>query len=146
VSTLPKLALIGGFVAALVLLGAVGAYAFWATGGSGSRTATAGTTTDNLRVTSPPVTGIVPGSSAPVTVTLANPNNYSVHVDTVSTVITTSDASCLPVDFTFPARVVKTTIAPLGTASFTQDLVLADTAANQDLCKGATITLTYASD
>ena len=145
-STFPKLALIGAFVAALVLLGAVSAYAFWATGGSGSRTATVGTPTDDLRVTSPPVTGIAPGSSVPVTVTLANPNGYSVHVNTVSTVITTSDAGCLPADFTFPARVVETTIAPLGTASFTQDLVLADTAANQDLCKGATIALTYASD
>jgi hypothetical protein len=41
---------------------------------------------------------------------------------------------------------VATTIAPLGTASFTQDLALADTGANQDSCKGATITLTYASD
>ncbi len=144
--TLPKLALIGGAVGTLVLLGAVGAYAFWAADGSGSRTATVGTTTDNLRIFSAPVTGIAPGTSAPVTVTLSNPNGYSVRVNTVSAVIGTSDAGCLPADFTFPARVVEATIAPLGTVSFTQDLVLADTATNQDACKGATITLTYASD
>ncbi len=41
---------------------------------------------------------------------------------------------------------MNTTIAALGTASFTQNLVFADTAANQDSCKGATITLTYSSD
>jgi hypothetical protein len=41
---------------------------------------------------------------------------------------------------------MNTTIAALGTASFTQNLVLADTAVSQDLCKGATITLTYSSN
>lgn len=144
VSTLPKWALIGGFVAALVLVGAVAADAFWAASGS-DRTATVGTTTDNLTIASPPVTGVTPGSSAPVTVTVTNPNSYSVHVDTVSTVITTSDPGCLPADFTFPAKVMDSTIAPLGNASFTENLAFADTAANQHACKGAMITLTYAS-
>jgi hypothetical protein len=146
VSTLPKRALIGGFLAALALVGAIGADAFWAAGGSGSGTAPTGTTTDNLTIASPPITGITPGSSTAVTVTATNPNGYSVHVDTVSTVITTSDAGCLPADFTFPAKVMDATIAPLGNASFTQDLVFADTAANQYACKGATITLTYSSN
>ncbi len=146
-SRLPKLALIGAVPAVLVLLSAAGAYAFWATtgGGVGSRTARVGTTADNLTITSPPVTGIAPGSSVPVTVTLTNPNSYSVYAGTVATVLTTSAAGCLPADFTFPPGAVNRTIAPLGTASFTQKLVLADTAANQDACKGATITLTYGS-
>ena len=144
-TTLPKLALIGALPTVLVLLSAASAYAFWATGGAGSPTATVGTTADNLTITSAPVTRIAPGSSALVTVTLTNPNSYSVYAGTVSTVITTSDAGCLPADFTFPPRTVNATIAPGGVASFTQDLVLADTAANQDACKGATITLTYGS-
>jgi hypothetical protein len=143
---LRKRTLIGALAAAFVLLGAIGAYAYWTTGGSGSGAATAGTTTNNLTIASPSVTGITPGSGTPVTVTLTNPNSYSVHVDTVSTVITTSDVGCLPADFTFPAKVMNTTIAALGTASFTQDLVFADTAANQDPCKGATVTLTYSSN
>jgi hypothetical protein len=143
---LSKRALVGGVIAALALLGAFGAYAYWTTGGSGAGTVTAGTTTDNLNIASPSVAGITPGSSTQVTVTLTNPNSYSVHVDTVSTAITTSDPGCLPTDFAFPAKVMNTTIAPLGTASFTQDLVFADTAANQDPCKGATITLTYSSN
>jgi hypothetical protein len=138
--------LIGGLVAAFVLMGAFGAYAYWTTGGSGSGSATAGTTTNNLTIASPSVTGITPGSSTPVTVTLTNPNSYSVHVDTVSTVITTSVGGCLPADFTFPAKVLNTTIAALGTASFTQGLAFADTAVNQDSCKGATVTLTYSSN
>jgi hypothetical protein len=144
VSRLPKWALIGGFLAALVLVGAVAADAFWAADGS-DRTATVGTTTDNLTIASPPVTGITPGSSASVTVTVTNPNGYSVHVDTVSTVITTSDPGCLPTDLSFPARVLDSTIAPLGKASFTESLAFADTAVNQHACKGATITLTYSS-
>jgi hypothetical protein len=140
-----KRTLIGALVSAFLLFGALGAYGYWTTGGSGSGSATAGSTTNNLTIASPPVTGITPGSSTSVTVTLTNPNSYSVHVDTVSTVISTSNVGCLPADFTFPANVLNTTIAPLGTATFTQDLVFADTAANQDLCKGATITLSYSS-
>lgn len=143
---LRKRTLISALVAAFALLGAISAYAYWTTGGSGSGTATAGTTTDNLTITSPSVAGITPGSSTPVTVTVTNPNSYSVHVDTVSTVITTSDVGCLPGDFTFPPQVMNTTIASLGTASFTQSLLFADTAANQDPCKGATVTLTYSSN
>jgi hypothetical protein len=143
---LSKRALVGGLIAALALLGALDAYAYWTTGGSGSGKATVGTTTDNLTIASPLVAGVTPGSSTPVTVTLTNPNSYSVHVDTVSTVITTSDPGCLPADFTFPAKVMNTTIAPIGAAFFTQDLVFADTATNQDLCKGAAITLTYSSN
>jgi len=142
----PKRIVVGAVVAVL-LSGVVGAYAFWTTGGSGSGTATAGTTTNNLTIASSSVTGVTPGSSTPVTVTVTNPNSYSVHVDTVSTVITTSNPSCLPADFTFPAKVMNTTIAALGgTASFTQPLVFADTAVSQDLCKGATITLAYSSN
>ena len=105
---LRKRTLIGAVVAAFVLVGAFDAYAYWTTGGSGSGSATAGTTTNNLTIASPLVTGITPGSSTPVTVTVTNPNSYSVHVDTVSTVITTSDGGCLPADFTFPAKVLNT--------------------------------------
>jgi hypothetical protein len=133
-------------LATFFLLGAAAAYAYWTANGSGSGTAPVGTTTDNLSIASPSVTGIGPGASAPVAVTVTNPNGYSVRVDTVSTVITTSDPGCLPADFTFPAKVLNTTIAPLGTVSFTQDLVFADTVASQDPCKGATITLTYSSN
>ena len=92
------------------------------------------------------MTGLTPGSSTPVTVTVSNPNTYSVGVSTVSAVITTSDAGCLPADFTFAATVLNTTIAALGSTSFAQDLVFADTAVNQDACKGATVTLTFSSD
>ena len=146
VTLLSKRALAGAVIAVLALLGAYAAYAYWTAGGSGSGTATAGTTTNNLTIASPSVAGVTPGSSTPVTVTVTNPNSYSVQVDTVSTVITTSDPGCPPADFTFPAKLMNTVIAPLGTASFTQDLVFADTAANQDPCKGATITLTYSSN
>jgi hypothetical protein len=143
--TLSKRILVGSVFAALVF-GAVGADAFWTTGGSGSGAATAGTTTNNLTISSASVTGITPGSSTPVTVTVTNPNGYSVYVDTVSTVITTSAPGCLATDFTFPAKVMNTTVAALGTVAFTQNLLFADTAANQDLCKGATTTLTYSSN
>ncbi len=101
---LRKRTLIGAVVSAFVLGGAFDAYAYWTTGGSGSGSATAGTTTNNLTIASPSVTGITPGSSTPVTVTVTNPNSYSVRVDTVSTVITTSAVGCLAADFTSRTR------------------------------------------
>jgi len=145
VSKRVRASLAGAVAAAVVLVGVLGAYAFWTSGGSGSGTATAGTTTDNLTIASPSVSGIAPGSATPVTVTVTNPNTYSVHVGTVSTAITTSDPGCLPADFSFPAKAMNATIAGLDSASFTQNLVFADTAVSQDACKGATITLTYSS-
>lgn len=136
----------GAAIVIVALAGGVAAYAYWTANGSGTGTATAGTTTDNLTISSIPVTGLTPGSSTPVTVAVSNPNSYSVGVSTVSAVITTSDASCLPADFSFADTVLNTTIAALGSTSFAQNLVFADTAVSQDACKGATVTLTFASD
>jgi hypothetical protein len=145
-SAFTKKILVGGLVATVALVAAVGSYAYWTTGGSGSGSATAGTTNDNLSISSSSVSGITPGSSTPVTVTVTNPNSYSARVATVSTAITTSDPGCLAADFSFPPKTLNATIAAGSTASFTQNLVFADTAANQDACKGATITLTYSSN
>lgn len=135
-----------GAIMAVALVGAVSAYAYWTANGSGSGSATATTTTDNLTISSAPVSGAAPGSSTPVTVTITNPNSYSVGVNTVSAVVTTSIAGCLTADFTFPDTVLNTTISGLGSTSFVQNLDFADTAVTQDACKGATVTLTFASD
>lgn len=137
---------IGVVIVLVALVGGVTAYAYWTANGSGAGTATAGTTTDNLTISSAAVTGLTPGSSTPITVTIANPNTYSVGVSTVSTVVATSDSGCLPADFTFADKVLNTTIAALGSTSFVQSLVFTDTAVNQDACKGATVTLTFSSD
>ena len=137
---------IGVAVVIVALVGCVIAYGYWTANGSGSGTVTAATTTDNLTISSVSVTGLTPGSSTPVNVTVSNPNTYSVGVGTVSAVITTSDAGCLPADFSFADTAPNTTIAALGSTSFAQDLAFADTAVSQDACKGATVTLTFSSD
>lgn len=138
--------LIGAAIATVALIGAVSAYAIWTASGSGTGAAASGTTTDNLTISSAPVTGATPGSSTPVSVTVANPNAFSVGVNTVSATITTSAAGCLATDFTFPDTVLATTIAGLGSTAFIQNLDFADTAVSQDSCKGATVTLTFTSD
>jgi hypothetical protein len=145
-SRVPRRSSIALAVAAVTLVGAAGAYALWSANGSGSGSATAGTTTDNLVISSAPVSGAAPGSSTPVTVTITNPNTYSVGVSTVSAVVTTSVPACAVADFTFPDTVLNTTIAGLGSTSFVQNLDFADTAITQDACKGATVTLTFTSD
>jgi hypothetical protein len=138
--------LLGAAVATVALVGAVSAYAVFTANGSGSGAATSTTTTDNLVISSAPVTGATPGSSTPVTVTVTNPNPFTAGVNSVSATITTSVAGCLAADFTFADTVLATTIPPLGSTVFVQNLDFSDTAVSQDVCKGATVTLTFTSD
>ena len=82
---------------------AVGAYAYLTTGGSGSGTATSGSTTNNLVIgtgtnAGNPIsvaTGLLPGQSVAVSYSIYNPNSYSVKVASVSaSSIVQSDTTC----------------------------------------------------
>ena len=141
-----KRVLIVAAMAVLGLVAALGGYAYWTTGGSGTGTASVGTDTDNLAITSTAPGQLVPGGDVPVTVTVSNPNSYSVHVNDVSASLSTSVVGCLAADFHFPTKNLNTEIAAGGTASYTQNLHMDDTAVSQDACKNASITLTYSSN
>jgi hypothetical protein len=80
VSALPKWALIGGFITALVLLGAVRAPAFWATEGSGTGTAAAETVAEVKLTPGTPTTALFPGGSGDVAVSIVNDNTYQAFV------------------------------------------------------------------
>jgi hypothetical protein len=139
-------ALIVAVMALIGLVAVLGGYAYWTTGGSGSGTASVGDDTDNLTISSTAPGALLPGGEVAVTVTVSNPNSYSVHVNDVSTSIATGVAGCLAADFHFPTKTLNTELAAGGSASFTQNLHMDDTAANQDACKNATLTLTYSSN
>jgi hypothetical protein len=133
--------------AVVIAVSAGTAYAYWSTGGTGTGSATAGTTANNIAISGDPANGISPGNSVPVHVTVSNAANaYSVHVQDVSAAVSTSDPGCLAAWFSVPTTTLNTTIAAHGSTAFDTTLSMTDEAVSQDLCKNATITLTYSSN
>ncbi len=140
-------------LASICVLGiAAGAYAYFTTSGSGTATATVGSSSAvTLKGT---VTGnLYPGSTSPVTLTVDNPSAGKQRVGTISLEKITPDAghsTCSVVvtggnpDFTMADVVVNKTygngngqaVTPGGT------LAMNDTGVSQDACQGATLTLT----
>ncbi|MCO4276777.1 hypothetical protein NG701_20560 [Pseudarthrobacter sp. HLT3-5] len=136
--------------AAAVLTGVGGgvAFAYWTTTGSGTGSGTNETSNGTVVLTAAVPSLLTPGGSGTVTYTASNAGSSSLQVGTIHAVVSTSDPLCLPADFTI-ADVVSNTTVPAGspsTAVGSSTLFFADTAVNQDACKGALITLTLTSD
>ena len=138
-------------VTAALAIGASGmAYAYWTQAGSGTGSATAGTTVAVVVNQTNTVTGLYPGGPAQaLSGTFDNPNSGPVTVGAVSATVTaTSVTGCLPAWYAItgtgtPATQVLAAGSATGTWSGLSVSLLND-AANQDLCKTATITITYA--
>ena len=136
-------------VLAIVAISAVGAYAYWTTTGSGTGSAANASSNGTILLHASFAPGLTPGASEPVSFTADNTNTSSLRVGTVTSVVSTSAVGCLAADFTVPAAVENQTIpastsgVALGTGS---TISFADTAVNQDACKGATVTLTLSSN
>jgi hypothetical protein len=137
---------------AALLVGIVsGAYAYFTTNGTGTGTASVGSSSAvTLHAT---VTGsLFPGTSSPVAFTVDNPSQGQQRVGTISLSSITVDAAhseCSAVisggnpDFAMPAVAVNhsfgsgngQSVTPAGT------LTMNDTGVSQDKCQGATLTL-----
>jgi hypothetical protein len=132
-----------------VAISAVGAYAYWTTTGAGTGSAANASSNGTIVLHASFAPGLTPGASEPVSFTADNLNSSSLYVGTVSSVVSTSNPGCLAADFTVPAAIENQTIpantsgVALGTGS---TITFADTAVNQDACKGATVTLTLTSN
>lgn len=137
--------------AALVIGVTSGAYAYFTTNGSGTGTASVGSSSAvTLHAT---VAGsLYPGTSSPVTFTVDNPSQAQQRVGTISLSSITVDAlhsECSTVitggnpDFSMPAVAVNKSygngngqsVTPTGT------LTMNETGVSQDKCQGATLTL-----
>ena len=136
-----------GLIAALVVAGA--AIAFWTSSGTGSGTATVGTSSGL------PISAVTfgntlyPGGKTPVSFTITNSSaNTAITVAQVAadtsfgaTGVTGLPGGCLAADFTFPTYTVNQSIPAGGTLNVTVPtaggLAFANTAVNQDACKGA---------
>jgi len=137
--------------AALVVVVAGGAYAYFTTSGTGTGTASVGSSTAvTLHAT---VTGsLYPGTSSPVSFTVDNPSSGKQRVGTITLSSITVDAShseCSTVitggnpDFAMPAVAVNATFANGNGQVVTPagSLTMNETGVNQDKCQGATLTL-----
>jgi hypothetical protein len=141
---------------------AVAATAYWTTSGSGNGSGTAGTSS-TITVTGDPADGIFPGSSSAVTTTIANDSatqaQYvkNLHV-AISLDATHADAGCDASWFTYrpdsettgdtnPYTVaLNNEVAASDSMTVDGKVFMADTATNQDACKGATVKLAYTVD
>ena len=141
---------------ALLVVVVGSAYAFFTSSGTGTGTASVGSSSAvTLHAT---VTGsLYPGSSSPVTFTVDNPSSGDQRVGTISLQSVTPDAghstcsttvsggnpdftmSNVTVNQTFPSGNGQS-VTPTGT------LTMNDTGVNQDACQGATLTLHLTSN
>ena len=140
-------AIVFGLVAAIVVAGA--AIAFWTSSGTGQGTATVGTSSGL------PISAVTfgntlyPGGKSPVSFTITNSSaNSAITVNQVAadtsfgaTGVTGLPGGCLAADFTFPTYTVNQSIPAGGTLNVSVPtaggLAFANTAVNQDACKGA---------
>ena len=139
---------LAGFAAGVIIVAAAGAgFAYWTQSGTGSGSGTAGTTGTITLTGTFPSAQLFPGGSVPVTLTAANLGTSAVTVANVQAVVSTSDPACLAGDFSMVDVAQNVVVLAGATAADLNDgtLAMANTALNQDACKGATITLALSS-
>jgi predicted transcriptional regulator len=138
-----KIAIVGSTVGILMAGGI--AYAAWTSQDSGTGTVTAGSET-GITVDATDATGLFPGQSKDILVTVANDNDYDVKLLTLAYVSADSstdaagcDVSNVDVDVTFAAGEV----VPAGETSdeYTATVTMDDDAAEE--CQGAVFTLSF---
>lgn len=141
--------------ATLVLAGAGAAYAYWTNTGAGTGTATSGTNAA-VTVNQTAVTGLYPGQSAQtLSGTFTNPNAGPTYVAAVTATGYTIDAAHVTAgctvgggNYTLGGTATVGADIPAGTnqGSWTGlTITMNNLGTNQDFCKGAIVTITYAS-
>lgn len=128
---------------ALVAGGGGAAFAYWTTTGTGSGTGanSAGGGTVDLHATF--ADGLAPGNAVSVAYTADNLSTTATQVGALTSWVTTSDAGCLPAWFTVTSVTSNSLVAAhaVGTSVGAGTLTFLDSAANQDACKTAVITV-----
>jgi ABC-type glycerol-3-phosphate transport system substrate-binding protein len=138
------LALVG-----VLALAGVAAYAYWSNNGSGTASGqTAAGNQDLTVLTTSSLDGLYPGASIPVTGKFGNPNGNPVKVTNISVTPSVDSAhataGCLVSDYSAAVHVTDPDVpASSQGGGFAGTLSMANTALDQNACKGATVTLTY---
>jgi hypothetical protein len=137
-----------GIVVALAVAG--GAFAYWTGVGSGpaSGTVAPGGT---ISLTGTIAAGLAPGLTKAVSLTATNAGTSAIKVGTVhleSVAVDAAHSTCNVADFTMADVVEDQSVAAASSnvaLTNSGSVVFANTAANQDACKSATLTLTLSS-
>ena len=135
---------------ALVLVTAVGAFAYWTSDGGGEGTAETGTSDDLVVVQTSTITDMGPGIAAQtLSGNFDNSSGGPSYVGSVTVVVDGTDqAGCTADDYTItgsPMTVGAEVPDGDGQGSWTGATIAFanDPARNQDACQGATVSLTY---
>ncbi|WP_346386393.1 hypothetical protein [Nocardioides sp.] len=145
-----KRSTIGLAVVSMLAL-SIGAYAYWTNSGTGTGSAATGTTAGITVNQTSVVSGLYPGSPAQaLSGNFDNGNAGPIHVASVTgTVTSTGAVGCSPADFVVsgsPAANVQEVPSGTGVGSWSGlSVAMTNTAANQDACKNATLTISYTS-
>ena len=141
----------------VVVAGAAAAFAYWTNGGSGSGTATTAT---NAAVTvnqTSPISGMYPGQSAQtLSGDFTNPNSGPTYVAAVTATGYTIDAAHVTAgctvaggNYTLGGTATVGAEVPAGASQGAWSgltIRMNNLSTNQDACKGATVTIAYASN
>jgi hypothetical protein len=143
-------------VVLIAAIAAVGAFAYWTQGGSGTGSAQT-TTSSALKVNQTSAsTGLYPGGSVALSGNFDNPNAFPVYVTSVTATVTpfseradNSKPACTEADFSVSGS------APVGAQVAAGDgvgawsglsLDMTNSGANQDNCKNVTVPLAYTAN
>jgi hypothetical protein len=139
-----------GVVAVLAVAGV--AVAFWSASGSGSGTGTVASSNGSLVLHGSIAPGLTPGGEEAVSFTADNTNSSGLQVGTVHAVVAIdaehAEKGCKASDFTIADTAENQTIAAnTSEVALANDgsISMTDSEANQDGCKGATISLELTS-
>ncbi len=145
-----RTALVLSAVAVLAVAGI--AVAFWTTTGSGEGSGSVSASNGTLTLHGAIANALTPGGSSPVAFTADNAGTSSLQVGTVHAVVSIDQAhvekGCEAGDFTIADTSENQTIAAHAKEAALANegsISMADTSANQDGCKGATISLALTS-
>jgi hypothetical protein len=153
IKTSRKFAVVAGTVAAVLIGGGVAA-AYWTAGGTGTGSATAGTSTALTVTQVGTSSNLYPGGpSSPVNFSIANSNAGPAYVGSVTVgianVVKAGGApagTCDATDFSLVQPTAINASVPTGPTSFSPSgatISMNNKASNQDACKGATVNLTF---
>jgi hypothetical protein len=140
-----KRALLTAAIASLALVAV--AVAYYTTLGDGSGTGTTDAAyAENLDITGDVPAGLVPGDEVTISGNVHNPNPGSAEVTTVTGAVNAAPAGCDDTYFDIEDIVMNEVIPAGGNADFTATLTMEDDPAeNQNACKSAGLTVTWAS-
>lgn len=150
-----RFAMVAGVIAVVAIGGL--AFAYWTQGGSGSGTATAGTTSAiTVNQTGSPVALYPGGPTAALAGTFTNPNPGSVNITSVtaavhaftSHLVDAAKPDCTQADFAIGGT-SGANVVPSGTAVGSWlglTVRLLDNGLNQDNCKNVSVTIDYTAN